>query len=361
MGEKEIYKAIFNSAPDAVVVVDGNGRIIMTNDQVKKLFGYDKAELIGRQVECLLPEKFRQIHVSHRDNYSSKPVLREMGAGRELLAKRKDGSEFFVEISLSPLKTSQGWLTSASLRDVSERIRTKRQLEQSLVAIEKKNKELEQFAYVASHDLREPLHTIMSLVDLIKLEYKEKLDSSADKYLQFILQTTSRMEALIKDLLDYSRIGTEQEQQKVNCNEIVDDVLLDMNALIKKTHTEVEKHTLPTLKAYPTELRQLFQNLITNAIKFRRPDADPRISIKADLKDTYWQFAVADNGIGIDEKYKEKIFMIFQRLHSRREYEGTGIGLAQCRKIVESHGGTIWVKSVPNEGSTFFFTIPKGQ
>ncbi|ELR70778.1 putative Two-component hybrid sensor and regulator [Fulvivirga imtechensis AK7] len=273
MGEKEIYKAIFASAPDAVVVVDADGKIIMANDRVKMLFGYDKNELIGQSVEFLIPERYRNIHVSHRTNYVTNPNLREMGAGRELIVKRKDGSEFFVEISLSPLETSKGMLTSATLRDVSERIRTRKQLEQSLVAIEKKNKELEHFAYVASHDLREPLHTIMSLVNLIEKEYKGKLDKNADRYLEFILQTSIRMEALIKDLLDYSRIGTEQEQQDVNCNEIVDEVLLDMDALIQRTKTVVERSILPTLKGYPTELRQLFQNLISNAVKFRRPDA----------------------------------------------------------------------------------------
>ena len=220
------------------------------------------------------------------------------------------------------------------------------------------NKELGQFAYIASHDLQEPLRTISNYVGLFREKYNGKLDENADKYLDPIYRATRRMQLLIKDVLDYSTIGQDKIITKIDSNKILQDVLHDMDALIKESNTEIIAEKLPVINGY-AELSSVFQNLISNAIKFRKSDTPMVIRINAIARNNEWLFAVKDNGIGIDKIYYERIFTIFQKLHSQKQYAGTGIGLAHCKKIVELHGGKIWVESEPGIGSTFYFTIPK--
>jgi signal transduction histidine kinase/ligand-binding sensor domain-containing protein len=223
--------------------------------------------------------------------------------------------------------------------------------------LEKKNKELEQFVYIASHDLREPLRTTSGFVELFQKQYKGKLDKKADTYLGYITQAAGRMTMLIDDLLDYSRIDSKKELQQVDCSIILSEVLADLGIALNETGAEINASGLPVISAHLTSIKQLFQNLIANGIKFSKKDIPPQINISAENGRDYWQFAFKDNGIGIEEKHKEKIFLIFQRLHTRNEYEGSGIGLAHCKKIVELHGGKIWIESEPGEGTTFHFTI----
>jgi hypothetical protein len=234
-----------------------------------------------------------------------------------------------------------------------------RKVRQRTAEIESKNKELEQFAYVASHDLQEPLRTISGFVELLQKEYSGRLDGNGSKYLEYLSQGSDRMKTLIKDLLDYSRIGREKEAMAVDSRQTLAEVLADLDKTIRESGALIHATTLPVLRAYPTELKLLLQNLITNAIKFRHPDRRPEISIEAVSEPTFWRFSVADNGIGIEPPFLERIFIIFQRLHSRTKYEGSGIGLAHGKKIAELHGGTIWAESTPGEGSQFFFTISK--
>lgn len=223
--------------------------------------------------------------------------------------------------------------------------------------LERKNKELEQFAYVASHDLQEPLRTISSFLDLMQKQYQDSFDEKATKYMSFIMQASDRMKVLINDLLEYSRIGRKKESAVVDLNQTVHAVLADLNKAITDAEAEIEVRQLPSMNVYPTEMKQIFQNLIINAIKFRKKDSTPKIEIGAEKKDEVWKFFVKDNGIGIDPKQSERIFVIFQRLHTRNEYEGSGIGLSHCKKIAELHKGKIWVESTPGEGSCFYFTI----
>jgi signal transduction histidine kinase/ligand-binding sensor domain-containing protein len=223
--------------------------------------------------------------------------------------------------------------------------------------LERKNKELEQFAYVASHDLQEPLRTSSSYVQLIQKQYKGQLDDRADKYFNYIVDSSDRMKTLIKDLLDFSRIGIKKEFEKVDCVKIMKDVLADLDVAITDCTAVIKYENLPVIDGYPTEIKQLFQNLIINAIKFRNKNTCPEIHISAIKIESYWQFAFKDNGIGIDKQHNEKIFIIFQRLHNRTEYKGSGIGLSHCKKIVELHHGKIWVKSQLGKGSTFYFTL----
>jgi len=223
--------------------------------------------------------------------------------------------------------------------------------------LERKNKELEQFVYIASHDLREPLRTTSSFVELFQKQYKGHLDEKADRYLSFISQASERMGALINDLLDYSRISNKKELHEVDCNQLLADVLTELGTAVKETKADINACPLPVINGYSTSIKQLFQNLIANGIKFRKKDVAPQIQVSAQRCKGSWHFIFADNGIGIEEKHTERIFVIFQRLHTRSEYEGSGIGLAHCKKIVELHGGKIWVESTPGEGSTFHFTI----
>jgi PAS domain S-box-containing protein len=223
--------------------------------------------------------------------------------------------------------------------------------------LQSKSKEMEQFAYIASHDLREPLLTIKNYAELFEEEYTGKLDEDATEYLKRISRASSRMDELIKGLLDYSRLSKVKELQQVDCNKIMSEVLADLNLQLQNSEAKIEVKPLPVLSAYPLEMKQLFQNLLSNAIKFRKKETIPQICISAETLKGVWTFQFSDNGIGIEEADKEKIFSLFQQVHNRNEYAGSGIGLAYCKKIVELHHGNIWVESVPEKGSSFYFTI----
>lgn len=226
-------------------------------------------------------------------------------------------------------------------------------------SLEIKNKELEQFAYVASHDLQEPLRTVSSFVDLLLTNYKDRLDDQGVQILSYITASSERMKALVSGLLDYSRIGRKVELKKVDCQKIVHQVIEDFSLVIEESGAKITVAKLPRLVGYETELRMVFQNLISNAIKFRKESEGLKIKISAVKQENHdWLFTVQDNGIGIEEQHKDRIFLIFQRLHTRNKYDGTGIGLAHCKKIIEMHQGKIWMKSTLNKGTTFFFTIP---
>jgi len=340
------FKGLLEAAPDAIVIMNNEGIIKLVNAQVEQLFGYERNELLSKNIETLLLDKNKKSGI--KKNLFELP--KTSGLIIDITGHKKNGDEFPVEINLSPLQTEEGLLISASIRDVSERKHIK--------ALENKNKELEQFAYIASHDLQEPLNTINSFIYLFEAENKIQLDDEAKAYLGYIRQSADRMTELITDILEYSRIGGKSQTDIVDCNKIVKDVIDDMKASIIDTKTHIEVEPLPTIRAYPVELRLLFQNLVSNAIKFRQKNITCNIKISYKKGNENHHFTVEDNGIGIDEKYKDKIFIIFQRLHGTKQYEGTGIGLAHCKKIVELHNGKIWLESKPGIGSKFHFTIP---
>ncbi len=232
----------------------------------------------------------------------------------------------------------------------------------SLDKVKYKNNELEQFAYIASHDLQEPLRSLSGLISLLKKRSENKpFNESNEEIMTHIQVSSDRMRALVTGLLEYARIGIEKKMALVDCNKVVKEVKDDLQALIKESKAELIIETLPVLNAYPSEIKQLFQNLVTNAIKFRKEGVIPKIEIGATVVDDNMIFYVKDNGIGIAVEFREKIFVIFQRLHSRSEYEGTGIGLAYCRKIVELHNGKIWVESEEGKGASFYFSIPENM
>lgn len=241
----------------------------------------------------------------------------------------------------------------------SVRKRAEEELKETLEDLERSNKELEQFAYVASHDLQEPLRMVASYVQLLERRYKDKLDSDAHEFIAYAADGASRMQSMINDLLDYSRVGTTGKTfEKTDCAHVLGQAIVNLQEVIGESGAVVTNDDLPIIKADETQLIQLFQNLIDNAIKFRGKEP-PRIHVTSKKKEKEWLFSVQDNGIGISSQYAERVFVIFQRLHNRKKYPGTGIGLAISKRIVERHGGQIWMESKPGKGSTFFFTIPR--
>ena len=353
------FRGLLEAAPDAVVIVDAQGRIEMVNRQTEVLFGYPRAELLGQVVDMLLPERYRNRHRGDRADYTSAPRTRPMGVGLELFGLRKDGSEFPVEISLSPMHSSGGLLVISTVRDITGRKQAEERLKAIAADLARSNAELEQFAYVASHDLQEPLRMVASYTQLLARRYEGKLDQDADEFIGFAVDGARRMQELINDLLTYSRAGTRPlQRQRVDTSRLVDQIVSDLTTSVEDSGAKVTRDQLPTLHGDPTQLRQVFQNLIANGLKFHRPGVPPEVHVAATHDGTMWTFRVSDNGIGIEPQYMERIFALFQRLHTRADYPGTGIGLAICKKIVERHGGRIWVESEPEHGTTFWFTLP---
>ncbi len=255
------------------------------------------------------------------------------------------------------------WWASAVLHRLDERRqRAETEVLRYAHQLERSNQELASFAYVASHDLQEPLRTLAGFSELLSTRYRGRLDAQADEFLEFLVDAAGRMQTLVNDLLSYSRVGTRGEPfQPVDCNDLLGEAVRDLHNAIVETGALVVSEPLPTVPADGSQLSQVFRNLLGNAIKYRRPGVVPRVQVSTTRDDESWRFAVRDNGIGIDAQYFDRIFAIFQRLHGRQEYSGTGIGLAICKKVVERHGGRIWVESQPGAGSTFYFTLPERQ
>ena len=344
------------SAPNAMILVNAGGNITLINNQTEKLFGYQRNEVIGSKLEMFIPQRFQVNHPNLRVSFFSSPSVRAMGAGRELFAVRKDGTEFPVEIGLNPIETDEGIIVLASVIDISERKR-----HEAIVTLELKNKELEQLNYIASHDLQEPLRTVSNYIQILEEDFSGELGPEVKNHLQTINRATKRMSVLVHSLLDFSRLGRNKLLVSTDCNLVVKNVIDDLDNLIRASGAIISVEELPVISAYEIELRQLFQNLLNNAIKFSKKDTIPKIRIGCIDKNEYFEFYISDNGIGIEPRHFDRIFQIFQRLNSEKEFEGYGIGLAYCKKIAEMHGGAIEIESTVGKGSTFKFLISKFQ
>ncbi|MBB6130949.1 PAS domain-containing sensor histidine kinase [Mucilaginibacter lappiensis] len=353
----QLLKLVEEIEGHAIFVLDKNGNIETWNKSAEKIKGYKAEEIIGQNISTFytnadlmigLPEKLLAEATVNGTAYN------------ESWRVRKDKTKFWGAVTITALHDDEGNVTGFAkiTRDLTERMAAENIIRQHSRELEIKNKEIEQFAYIASHDLQEPLFTVTNLVEFFQTEYQHLFDENANTYLNFIIQATGRMKNLIKNLLDYSHIGSEKKLAKIDCNQLLDTLTTDLANQIKKSGAKISYKNLPVIKGYPTELSQLFQNLISNAIKFRNKNELPKIEVSAIKGPECWRFKIKDNGIGIDPRFKVKIFLIFQRLHDRNEYEGNGIGLAYCKKIVELHGGRISVESNNGKGSSFVFTIP---
>jgi len=354
----DIYKAVFDSAPDGLIVANDLGEIVLANHQIEKLLGYTHFELVGQKIEFIIPKRYHEKHTVHSGDYKKNPSAREMGAKKELWALKKDGTELPVEISLSPIRLQDRVLISAAIRDVSDKIRINLELEKQNKKLIQQNKELEQFTYLCSHDLQEPLQSLVSFSSFLKEEYGGNLGELGNKYIDFISNSSARLHELVRGLMHYSLIGKVRELKKIDCNDLLNEVMINFKSSIDECKVIISTQKLPTITCYPSEIRRLFTNLIDNAIKFKKKDGVIEINITAVQNNDTSIFSIEDNGIGIDEQNKDIIFSLFKRLHNRNEYEGIGIGLAQCKKIVDIHGGDISVESSFGIGTTINFSIP---
>jgi len=363
---QEKLHALFEASPEGLIITDTKGLISMINKRTEELFGYSREELLNRPIEALIPKRYKTAHIQYKKEYYKQPEQRPMGQGRELYAIRKDETEFPVEISLNHFTTDEGLFIISYIVDITDRKRSEdelrvahKKLKISAEELRRSNAELEQFAYVASHDLQEPLRMVASYTELLARRYNNKLDDDANDFIRYAVDGAKRMQSLINDLLQFSRVSTKAKPfEKCDFNSIITMALQNLDELLKESNAQIHIDPLPVLIADKTQIIQLLQNLIHNAIKFKRNDI-PEVSVTAKELDDAWQFTVTDNGIGIDPAYQERIFMIFQRLHTRREYPGSGIGLAMCKKIVERHNGNIWFESEEGKGTSFYFTIDK--
>jgi PAS domain S-box-containing protein len=356
------YRGLLEAAPDAMVVVNQAGEIVLLNIQAEKQFGYRRNELLGQKVKNIIPEGFAERLVADGLRSKADAMAQQIGTGIELHGRRKDGSEFPIELMLSPLASDNGILVTSAIRDITKRKKAEVHLMQKMDELNRSNEELGQFAYIASHDLQEPLRMVASYTQLLARRYKGKLDSDADEFIAFAVDGASRMQRLIQDLLLYSRVQTKgMELRETSSEEAFERALQNLRGSIQESGAVVTHEALPNVQADEMQLAQLFQNLVGNAIKYQGSGI-PKIHVSAKMNGgNKWMFSVKDNGIGIDAQYFDKIFGMFQRLHKREEFAGTGIGLAICKKIVERHGGNIAVESQPGHGSTFSFALEDSQ
>jgi PAS domain S-box-containing protein len=342
----------------SIVFLDKTGKITNWNKGVERIMGYKEEEVINQNFRIFYPEQ------DQLSNLPSKILAEVRKKGRveeEGWRTRKDGSLFWASVVITSVKDDLGHRIGFSkiTRDLTERKRAEELLKKHSEALVAKNKELENFTYIASHDLQEPLSTITGMIDLIKCESEDKFNEADLSYFTFIEGAIDRMRALIKDLLDYSRLGRDKELARLRVSDIIKAVQDDLGSRIQSENAEIIIGPMPEIVAYSVEFRLLFQNIIGNALKFVKQGRRPVIRIEAKEFSSYWRFSVEDNGIGIQKKFLEKVFVIFQRLNRRGLFEGSGIGLAHCKKIVEIHDGSIWVDSVVDKGSIFYFTISK--
>jgi PAS domain S-box-containing protein len=352
------YRGLLEAAPDAMVVVSQSGDIVLLNVQAERQFGYSRDELIGHPVTDIIPVGFAERLIADKLRSPEEARAQIIGAGIELVALRRDGVEFPIEIMLSPLESADGILVTAAIRDISLRKAAEADLIDKIAELNRSNEELSQFAYIASHDLQEPLRMVSSYTQLLAKRYVGKLDSDADEFIGFAVDGASRMQRLIRDLLAYSRVGTNRiDLARVSSQKALDAALANLGGAVADSGAIVTSDRLPSVYADKMQLVQLFQNLVGNGIKYNRQDV-PRVHVSARRDGPgNWAFSIKDNGLGIEPEYFERIFGMFQRLHTRDQFSGTGIGLAICKKIVDRHGGSISVASEPERGATFTFSI----
>ncbi|MGP8024016.1 MAG: PAS domain S-box protein [Methanobacterium sp.] len=363
---EEKYRTLYETMTQGVIHQDSLGRIISVNPAAEKIMGLNHYSMQGEtcNYHC------KAIHEDGTDFPEDKhPSMIALKTGKEVrdvvmgVFNPQKKSYGWINVNATPLfkpnekKPYQVYIT---FEDITKTIKAQKLLNETLIELRRSNSDLEQFAYVASHDLQEPLRMVASFTQLLEKQYKDKLDENASEYINFAVDGAERMQELIKDLLAYSRVTSHHEDFiEIDFEELIEEVLFDLEIIIEENKAIITLDPLPIIYSDRLQMRQLFQNLIGNAIKYN--DKTPLIHISVKKEDADWIFGVSDNGIGIKSEHYERIFQVFKRLHTKEEYDGTGIGLAICQKIVERHGGRIWIESELGKGSTFYFTIPLKQ
>ncbi len=349
------YRAVFNESPDGILLIGmETGKAVEFNEVAHLQLGYSREEFAALTVsdyEAREHPEETQAHIEAIKRQERENFVTEH--------RTKSGEIRTVAVAAQALTLGERQYLYAIFRDITALRQAQEGLKQYAESLERSNKELEHFAYVASHDLQEPLRKIGSFSELLARKYKGRLDEKADSYIGYIVDGAQRMQILINDLLSFSRVTTKgKEFGPVDCNALLARVQADLEFAIKESCAHLRVAELPTVMADAAQLGHVFQNLIANALKYRAPGQSPEIGVSAERRDTEWLFSVSDTGIGIEPQHFERVFQLFQRLHTREEYSGTGIGLALCKKIIERHGGKIWLESAAGKGATFFFTVP---
>jgi PAS domain S-box-containing protein len=358
-------RAIMSSASEAIVMADEDTRIVAWNGAAETMFGYRADEVMGKPVTMLMPARYDERQEFSRQRLVGRAEGAIDGSSFEAFGCRKNGEEFPIDLSVSTWSDDERRWYGAIVRDISARKaqeeelrRAQAQLQDRAAELERSNADLAQFAYVASHDLSEPLRVVEGYIDLLHRRYAGQLDENADQFIGHALAGVDRMQRLIRDLLAYSRAGQgSAELVEVDVSDLVAGVLTVLDRRIAETRAEVLVGELPRVLANPTQLDQVLQNLLSNALKFADGEA-PRVELSAAREAEGWRFAVRDNGPGIPRVDRERVFKMFERLHEQGPAAGSGIGLAICNRIVERRGGRIWVEAAPGRGSVFSFTIP---
>jgi PAS domain S-box-containing protein len=353
------FRAVAETANEGIVTADSAGIIRYWNPGAARMFGLAEAEAIGQPLTVIMPKRFHEAHHAGFRRFIDTGESQLIGHTVEVAGIRTDGVEFPLEVSLSTWETANGRFVSGILRDITDRKLAEEALQTKNEELARSNQELEQFAYVASHDLQEPLRMVSNYTQMLARRYSDKLDADAHEFIGYAVDGAKRMQALIHDLLQFARVGTRGKEFKPTpLREVVDEAIANLTGAIEESGARITVAALPTATCDGGQLVQVFQNLIGNAIKFRQPDRPALIEVAGEEVPGGWLLSVSDNGIGIDPKYFDRIFQMFQRLHGRGEYSGTGIGLALCKKIVERHGGRVSVDSQPGQGATFVIALP---
>lgn len=369
------FRLAVESAPNGMLMINAEGRIVLINAQTEKLFGFARDELLGQPVELLVPARYREKHPEYRIGFFGDPAARSMGTGRDLYGQRKDGSEFPVEIGLMPIETEEGRLVLAAIVDITERKRAQEEirkfsegLEQRVAErtalLESANKELEAFSYTVSHDLRAPLRAIDGFSRIVMEDFAPLLPAEAKNYLQDVRANTLRMGELVDDLLSFARLSRQPVNKEFVAPQwIVTQCLEELQSQKNGRRVEIRVAELPPCQADPSLLKQVWFNLISNALKYtgKRETALIEIGCQPSAEPQQQVYFVKDNGVGFNMRYAHKLFGVFQRLHASEDYEGTGVGLAIVQRIVNRHGGRIWAEAAPDKGATFFFTLGEGS
>lgn len=349
---ENLFRLAMESSPNAMVMADSTGEIILINKKTETLFGYTREELIGQAIEILVPEKLRAEHPAKRNEYNKSPAPRAMGAGRELFGQKKDGSEFPIEIGLTPVETPEGPAVVSAILDITQRKQAQEQLD-------KRNEEVEQFVYTVSHDLKTPIVTTMGFLKYLHDDLDEGNYEKARDSLDRIRKAAEKMNSLIQDLLQFSRVGyMEIKYENIDLNQLMEGVIASFQEVIKEKNIKITlQDDLGKIYADGARATQVFENLVGNAIKYGSDNPDPeiKVGIQKSIEREHIVY-VSDNGTGMSPEYYEKIFQLFHRLDV--EKEGTGVGLAIVKKIMELHHGTVWVKSDIDQGAKFFLQFP---
>ena len=360
---------ILESAPDAMLLIGQAGEVVYLNTHAAELFGYKRDELLGRSVEQLVPPESRILHGDHRRRYMGQPRARMMETGLALYGLRKDQSRFPLEISLSPLRTSGGLLVLGAVRDRTKKQRAEdeiqnlnRNLRAKVQELNATNRELQDLTYTTAHDLRAPVRHIQGYAELLIESVGNSLDKAEKQNLDKIAASAKRLGMLIDNLLDFSRIGRAAlGPRPVDLSSMIGEIRKDLQNRFKNRRVAWKIGELPTVSADPGMLKVLFTILLENALKFTRTRGEAIIEIGYTAENGSRAVFVRDNGVGFEMQYVSKLFQVFQRLHRHEEFEGTGIGLATVRRIVERHGGKVWAEGVLDEGATFYISLPEGD